>query len=143
MPSEPRHHAHPRTLGHARQMRREPAPAEELLWWKLRGRRLGGFKFRRQQPAGGFITDFYCAECKLFVELDGDSHDGREHYDASRTKELEANGAEVVRFVNDDVYRNLDAVLEAILTACERRRASSNGGALPPSPLAGEGGGEV
>jgi very-short-patch-repair endonuclease len=120
-------------------MRSEPAPAEEILWWKLRNRRLGGFKFRRQQPAGTFVTDFYCAECKLVVELDGDSHDGREGYDANRTAELAVNGAEVIRFVNNDVYRNLDAVLEAILTACERHRASPSPGALPPSPLCGRG----
>ena len=121
-------------------MRQDSVPAEQILWWKLRDRRLGGYKFRRQQPAGCFVTDFYCAECKLVVELDGDSHDGREEHDAGRTISLEASGAEVIRFVNDDVYRNLDAVLEAILTACQRRGPRRNASDCPPSPLAGEGG---
>jgi len=104
--------------------------------------RLGGFKFRRQQPAGPFVADFYCAECELVVELDGDSHDGRETYDADRTSRFTDRGVEVIRFVNDDVYTNLDAVLDAILNACEHRSPRGKAGDLPPSPLAGEGGGE-
>ena len=67
------------------------------------------------------------------MELDGDSHGEREAYDASRTKRLNRGGLHVIRFLNDDVYRFLDAVLEEILRECER---------LTPSPLEGEGGGE-
>ena len=128
MPDESRrHHLNPRVLGHAREMRRAPAPAELKLWWELRDRRLNGFKFRRQQVVGPFVADFYCAQCKLIVELDGDAHAGREVDDARRTAWLEANGHEVIRFFNDDVHRNKTAVLEAILAACERRAG------IPPS----------
>ena len=114
------HHANPRTLGHARTMRHEPAPAEQKLWYELRDRRLGGFKFRRQQPAGPFVADFYCADSRLIVELDGDTHAGREDYDAARTAWLANNGHRVVRFTNDDVHHNLEGVLLAILAECER-----------------------
>ena len=142
MSDETKHHAHPRLRAHAREMRREAAPAEQKLWWKLRDRRLSGFKFRRQQPVGRFIADFYCAECRLAVELDGDTHDGREKYDEARTQWLAANGIAVIRFLNTDVHKNLDAVVDAIFKACEERRARQSRSALPPSPLAGEGRGE-
>ena len=102
-------------------MRREPAPAEQKLWRELRDRRLGGFKFRRQQPVGPFIADFYCADCRLIIELDGDTHAGREPQDAARTQWLAANGHHVIRFTNTDVHTNLPGVLAAILAECEHR----------------------
>jgi very-short-patch-repair endonuclease len=139
MPDETMHHAHPRIRAHAREMRHDAVPAEQKLWWKLRDRRLAGFKFRRQQPVGPFIADFYCSECRLAVELDGDTHDGREEYDEARTQWLAASGVTVIRFVNDDVHKNLEAVVEAIFKTCEQRRAHRSGSAHPPSPLAGEG----
>ena len=61
-------------LDHARQMRRDPTPAERKLWHKLRNHRLAGLKFRRQQPLGPFIADFCCPSAKLVVEVDGVSH---------------------------------------------------------------------
>ena len=106
--------------GHAREMRHERVPAERILWSRLRDRRLGGFKFRRQAPIGPYIADFYCAEGRLVVELDGDSHDGREEYDAERTAWLNGEGMRVVRFVNQDVYEHIDAVLGAILRDLEK-----------------------
>jgi len=60
-------------------------PAEAKLWARQRNRQLGGFKFRRQQPIDRFIVDFYCAEARLVVELDGDSHTDQAEYDAART----------------------------------------------------------
>jgi very-short-patch-repair endonuclease len=124
-------------------MRHEPAPAEQTLWWQLRDRRLGGFKFRRQQPVGPFIADYYCPECRLIVELDGETHDGRQAYDARRTRWLSNNGHTVLRFTNTDIHTNLDGVLSALLDECLRRtnRHKPHGG-QPPSPLAGEGRGE-
>jgi very-short-patch-repair endonuclease len=109
----------PELLLRARQMRHEPAPAEQKLWWCLRDRRLNGFKFRRQYSVRSYVADFYCPEAKLIVELDGESHHGRERYDADRTRELREEGFRVVRFVNTDVFENLDRVLEAILSECE------------------------
>ena len=102
-------------------MRHEPAPAEQKLWWCLRDRRLGGFKFRRQVSIGSYVADFYCAECGLIVELDGDSHSERQEYDERRTARLEELGLSVARFVNTDVFEHFDSVREAILRECESR----------------------
>jgi very-short-patch-repair endonuclease len=107
-------------LAFARSMRHEQAPAEAKLWSCLRNRRLNGFKFRRQHPHPPFIADFYCHGSKLIVEVDGASHYEREAYDASRTAYLQRNGMRVVRFLNVDVRLHLVAVLEAILSECER-----------------------
>jgi very-short-patch-repair endonuclease len=96
-------------------MRSEPAPAEERLWKRLRDRQLNGLKFRRQYPVLNYIADFYCAECRLIIELDGDSHSEREEYDAQRTKELQQAGFAVIRFSNVDVFEHFDNVMEEIL----------------------------
>jgi very-short-patch-repair endonuclease len=111
-------------------MRSEPPPAERLLWSRMRNRQLGNFKFRRQQPLCNFIGDFFCAEAKLVVELDGESHSGRHHYDERRTEWLIENGVDVIRVENRDVFENIDGVLEAILRECERRASTT----LPPHP---------
>ena len=122
-------------LARAREMRHEPAPAEQKLWWCLRDRRLNSFKFRRQVPVLGYVADYYCAERKLIVELDGDSHNGREEYDEKRTQKLMSEGYRIVRFVNTDVFDHLDAVLEAILAECEAGVAERKAEAPHPSPL--------
>ena len=124
---------YPSLLAHARTMRHEPAPAEQLLWKCLRDRRLNGLKFRRQFSVGRYVADFYCADCRLVVELDGESHDRRGAYDAERTCWLESQGYRVVRFVNTDVFENLDGVLEAILSACEKSLLNREGGPLTPA----------
>jgi very-short-patch-repair endonuclease len=108
----------------ARTLRRPLTPAEAVLWRELRGKRLGGFKFRRQQPVGPYVADFFCAAAGLVVELDGDSHVGREDHDARRTADLEAAGLRVVRFWNPEVYDNLDGVLTAIYDACAARASA-------------------
>ena len=115
------HKVDPDLLERAKAMRHEPAPAEQKLWRCIRNRRLNGFKFRRQHGVTRFITDYYCAECKLVVELDGDSHEGRAQYDRNRTELLKAEGLHLIRFLNTDLFENLDGVLEAILQECERR----------------------
>src|SRR5262245_40302392 len=88
----------------ARNLRQQPVPAERIMWWQLRGRRFAGFKFRRQHPIGPYIVDFYCATCALGVELDGETHLGREHADQGRQEYLEAEGLKVLRFWNNEVY---------------------------------------
>jgi very-short-patch-repair endonuclease len=109
-------------LHHARRMRYEPTKAERLLWQKLRRRQLGGYKFRRQHPLGNYIVDFYCAETKLIVEVDGDIHAYQETYDAERMTDLETLGYRVIRFWNEQVLREMDGVLEVILRVCDERR---------------------
>jgi very-short-patch-repair endonuclease len=98
----------------ARRLRQRETPAEANLWNALRGRKLGGFKFRRQQPLGPYVVDFCCPEARLIVELDGARHDEQWQYDAARTKYLGALGYRVLRFRNADVRANLEDVLVRI-----------------------------
>src|SRR5665213_328929 len=106
----------------ARRLRRELTPAERILWTELRGRRFAGLKFRRQHPFGPFILDFYCAEASLVVEIDGESHVGKEPADKGRQSWLEAHGLTVVRFWNNEVYDDHEAVVEAIWRLCDAHR---------------------
>jgi adenine-specific DNA-methyltransferase len=101
----------------ARTLRRNATDAEGKLWQLLRGRRLGGIKFRRQATVGCHVVDFLCAEKRLVVELDGGQHSPER--DAARTARLEALGYRVIRFWNNDALGNTDAVLEAILREAE------------------------
>ncbi|WP_420642830.1 endonuclease domain-containing protein [Candidatus Leptofilum sp.] len=109
----------PTLLHHAREMRQQPTEPERRLWQHLRRKQLGGFRFRRQQPLGAYIVDFYCHEARLIVEVDGDSHAFQEKYDAERTAWLEEQGNHVIRFWNVEVMQNLDGVLQVILAKCE------------------------
>ena len=98
-----------------RQLRAEMPPAERALWKQLRGEKLG-CKFRRQTSVGAYVVDFYCARLKLAIEVDGESHVGDEavEYDAKRQGEIEALGVEFLRFSNQQVYRELEGVVETI-----------------------------
>ena len=102
------------SLDQVREARRDSTPAERKLWACLRARQLNGSKFRRQVWIGPFIADFFSAESKLIVEVDGDSHAGREDYDERRTSWLVAEGFRVVRVTNADVMQNIDGVLQYI-----------------------------
>jgi very-short-patch-repair endonuclease len=104
----------------ARALRCDSTVPERMLWDALRGSKLAGLKFRRQHPIPPFVVDFYCEEEFLAVELDGDSHIGHAGADESRTAELMKKELKVIRFDNDDVLNDLEAVLRAILMACNR-----------------------
>jgi very-short-patch-repair endonuclease len=96
-------------------MRREQTAPEQKLWLELRAKRFAGGKFRRQVVIDRYIVDFACRNpTKLVVEVDGDTHAGRERYDAARTAELEKRGYGVMRFTNSEVTANLDGVLTTI-----------------------------
>ena len=105
----------------AREMREAPTDAEKRLWFCLRDRRLGGFKFRRQHPMGSYIADFICIEAGIIIELDGGQHaeDEQRKRDAQRTSFFESQGFRVLRFWNHDVLARTEAVLETILDALE------------------------
>ena len=95
----------------ARINRKNPTPAEKLLWGKvLSNKQLQGYKFLRQKPLLYFILDFYCSEILLGIEVDGDSHDEKEEYDKERTMLLEQTGIKILRYTNDDVLNNIDGV---------------------------------
>jgi very-short-patch-repair endonuclease len=119
----------PRLVNNARELRRNQSPAEKNLWRALRGRRFGGYRFRRQHIVGCYIADFYCAVSALVLELDGESHLGAEDYDRVRQNYLEKQGLMVLRFWNTDVFEDLEPVLEVIWAQCQRRAVH------PPRPL--------
>ena len=102
------------TVPLARKLRLTPTDAEIRLWSRLRGKQLAGFRFRRQHPLGPYVVDFFCAEAKLIVEVDGGQHadDGE-----ARTRWLEARTYRVIRFWNNDVLANTDGVLQMIRDA--------------------------
>jgi adenine-specific DNA-methyltransferase len=114
----------PRRTALARQLRRQMTPAEAIVWKHVRDRRFGGFKFRRQHPVGPFYADLVCKESKVIVELDGETHLGREGDDEARSRYLRTNGWLVMRFWNTQIYDELETVLEEILRVCEERRRS-------------------
>ena len=119
----------PRLRGFARDMRKDPTDTESELWQALRGRRLGNLKFRRQVPLNGFILDFVCFEAALIVEIDGSQHLGSQA-DARRDAMLRERGLMTIRFENDDVRDDVDAVCARILAAVKMR--------VFASPLVGE-----
>ena len=106
----------PGLLTFARELRKKQTDAENLLWLLLRDRRLGGFKFRRQQPMGHYILDFYCHDVALAVELDGGGHaeDQQVEYDNIRSVELAGAGIRVLRFWNNEVMLETESVLTVI-----------------------------
>ena len=120
MSSQPhqRWRASPEVQARARELRHEMTPAEKKLWARIRFGQLEGVHFRRQHAVSRFIVDFFCARAKLVVEVDGDSHAIQTEYDAQRTRWLnEQKHYQVLRFSNDEVHHNLEAVLERIMEA--------------------------
>ncbi|MGO4682273.1 endonuclease domain-containing protein [Hyphomicrobium sp. 2TAF46] len=103
----------------ARVLRSKATAAEDKLWFHLRDRRLGGFKFVRQFPIENYFADFACRDARLIVEIDGGTHDAPSELanDSKRTQTLMALGYEVVRVHNNDVCENIDGVLDQILAA--------------------------
>jgi very-short-patch-repair endonuclease len=107
----------------ARRLRRNPTETERVLWGRLRQRRLGGLKFRRQVPMGPYVLDFVCLRHRLVVEADGPFHDPTQ--DAVRDAWLKAKGFRVLRFTNAEIHRSPELVSARILAALEQ---------LPPVP---------
>ncbi|MFQ6030978.1 MAG: endonuclease domain-containing protein [Dehalococcoidia bacterium] len=107
----------------ARELRAKLTDAERRLWDQLRGRQLGHYKFRRQQPVGPYIVDFVCFEKKLILELDGGQHNRSEQaaYDSVRTAWLESQGFKVLRFWNNQIFNELESVKSYLREALETR----------------------
>ena len=97
--------------------------AESRLWFYLRAKRFGDFKFKRQQIIGPYIVDFVCFKKRLVIELDGGQHQEKEirGYDVHRTKFLESQGFRVLRFWNNDVFLETAGVLESIFLNLSRK----------------------
>jgi len=124
-------------------MRREMPLPEVILWQLLRGGKVDGLRFRRQHPVGPFVLDFYCAERKLAIEVDGLAHDNAERFeqDERRTMWLNNRGIRVIRFMASDI---LDPqALEAVVVTIRENVAPSTSYAGPPPPPRGGGSGRV
>jgi very-short-patch-repair endonuclease len=98
----------------ARQFRKSPTISEEILWQELRGRKLYGIKFRRQQPIGPFVVDFYASSLRLVIEVDGGIHENQREADQARQEMLEALGLKVIRISAELVENDLRGALRRI-----------------------------
>ncbi len=101
----------------ARSLRREATGSEDMLWQALRGKQLDGRKFRRQQPVGAFVLDFYCSSERLAVEVDGAIHENQREADAERQAILESLGIRFVRVTATEVEQDMPTVLAHIRAA--------------------------
>ncbi|WP_210731809.1 DUF559 domain-containing protein [Sphingomonas sp. PAMC26645] len=128
-----RQHDGTEPLDRARGLRRNATKAEDRLWYRLRSRRLGNFKFRRQVWIGPFIADFLCMDAMLVVEVDGSQHIDEAAYDDNRTAFLATKGYRVIRVWNNDVMQRMDGVLAAILDGltCVPSPSHASHGPLP------------
>ena len=104
------------TLNKAKELRKNTTDTEKFLWHFLQKNQMCGCRFRRQQPIGKYIVDFVCLDKKLIIELDGGQHNEIKNikYDDERTKFLNDEGFSVLRFWNNEVFDNIDGVLETI-----------------------------
>lgn len=105
-------------IKNAKKLRKNSTRAESLLWGKLRAKQIKGIKFRRQQPIGNYIVDFASFEKKIIIELDGGQHARAKEKDSKRDKFLNENGFTVLRFWNNEIFNNLESVLEVISKKC-------------------------
>ena len=104
------------TLGKA--LRKRPTDAEQLLWSRLRMKQMEGLKFRRQQPVDNYIVDFVCFENRIIIEVDGGQHAAGNKKDRERDTYLKQYGFKVLRFWNNEVLQNTNAVLAVIRENC-------------------------
>ena len=104
----------------ARQLRNNLTEAEQKLRRHISHKQIDGFKFRRQVQMGRYIVDFYCSAAGLIIELDGGQHADRVEYDNKRTAWLNTRGHRVIRFWNNEVYENIEDVLEQIYIELHR-----------------------
>ncbi len=114
---------HPEKLDQRRKLRNNATETEQILWSRLRKKGIGGYKFIRQYSVGCYILDFYCPRYRLAVEVDGSQHGEPENqvYDEVRTKFLESQGIEVIRFWNAEIYHRIEDVCSEILFQLEQR----------------------
>ena len=98
----------------AKALRKNHTEAERLIWGFLKAKQVGGLKFKRQAPIGIYIADFVCFDAKLIVEIDGGQHSSEASKDFERTAWLQSQGFKVLRFWNNDVLGNTDAVMAVV-----------------------------
>jgi very-short-patch-repair endonuclease len=118
---------HPRQKDVRKFLRRQATTAEKILWKFVRRDGLG-YTFRRQFGIGHFIVDFYCHSLRLVIELDGFTHDSEKTQEKDRVKQefLEKSGYTVIRFTNEEVYGDIEKLLNKIQDACKERSLNLN-----------------
>jgi len=96
---------------------------ELLVWDRIRNKQIHQQKFRRQHPIGRYILDFFCIECKLSIEVDGESHSSniQMEYDLKRTKYLDQIGIKELRISNNQIDENINAAIELIEATINKR----------------------
>jgi len=112
----------PRLKQIARKLRKDMTLSEILLWQHIKGKQLLGYDFHRQKPINEYVVDFYCPRLKLILEIDGDSHEGKEEADKIRQEKLELLGLTVMRFWDWDVKSNIDGIVEYLREWIEAHR---------------------
>jgi very-short-patch-repair endonuclease len=121
----------------ARKLRRKMSLPEVLLWKELRSRP-GGLKFRRQHPAGPYVVDFFCADARLAIEVDGEAHSMGTHPQRDRQRDawFQRNDIETLRISAKDVLADLPAALDWIMVSCRNRLPLHHpaGAGWSPSP---------
>ncbi len=120
------------SVGSARRLRKDMTETEKLLWSKLRRRQMCGAYFRRQSSFRQYVLDVVCHEARLVIELDGGQHAERVKQDQRRTRLLESEGYQVLRFWNNALTENLDGVLQTIHNALESRLPKPDENNPPP-----------
>ncbi len=98
----------------ARYLRRKQTSAETIFWNEVRGRKFLNLKFKRQVPISKYFADFVCESEKFVVELDDASHEDKIEYDLERSIVIEDHGYRIIRFLNADIYEDIDAVMESL-----------------------------
>ena len=111
---EKRIHYEPYLKSLARELRNNSTKTEVMLWLNLKGKQMCGYDFHRQKPIDKYIVDFFCNKLMLAIEIDGESHYGNREYDRIRQERLESLGIRFLRFENEEVFYNLDKVLNEI-----------------------------
>ncbi|MCL4671388.1 MAG: DUF559 domain-containing protein [Sphingomonadaceae bacterium] len=128
----------PDALKNARRLRREMSLPEVLLWQQLKGKP-SGLKFRKQHPFGNLVLDFFCAEKRIAIEIDGMAHDvgDRPQRDFARDRWLASQKIDVLRIPASEVLGDPVAAAEAILAYCANRPPPSAAVAAATSPSGG------
>lgn len=130
-----------KSVGRAKALRRTLTEVEKILWHHLRAKRFSGYKFRRQYPVGPYIADFASVQARLIIELDGSQHAWRCNDDKKRDTFLRREGFRILRFWNNEVHDNLEAVLQTIYDALSSSLSlkEKSGFTKIPSPFEGRG----
>jgi very-short-patch-repair endonuclease len=116
-----------RTKKKRKYLRNNMTKAEIKLWSALKNRQLSGVKFRRQHGIGNYVVDFYCPALNLAIEVDGESHyrkSGKKH-DKKRNQFLNSLNIKIIRFTNEQIFKNFDGVLKLLETEITRLKTSS------------------